>query len=131
MGDHLLRRIVMARVNVQRLSFEELLELKEQVDRAVERQAAKQRSDLEQRLAKLSSVMGKPARAASANGKSPLAGRRAEPKYRNPNDRSQTWAGRGLQPRWMRELVAQGHDPEEFAIGAQSAARRSKAVRKK
>jgi DNA-binding protein H-NS len=121
----------MARVNVQRLSFEELVELKEQVDRAVERQAAKQRSDLERRLAKLSSVMGKPARAASANAKSPLAGRRAEPKYRNPNDRSQTWAGRGLQPRWMRELVAQGHDPEEFAIGAQSAARRSKVGRKK
>jgi DNA-binding protein H-NS len=121
----------MARMNVQRLSFEELLDLKDQVDRAIDRQAAKQKSDLEQRLAKLSGIMGKPARAARANGKGPLAGRKAEPKYRNPNDRSQTWAGRGLQPRWMRELVAQGHDPEEFAIGSRAATGSRRASKKK
>jgi DNA-binding protein H-NS len=121
----------MARIDLRKLSFEELLDLKEQVDRAIERQATTQKSELEQRLAKLSSVLGKPGSAARVNGRGPLAGRKAEPKYRNPSDRSQTWAGRGLQPRWMRELVELGHDPEEFAIGAQSAAKIGRAARKK
>lgn len=28
---------------------------------------------------------------------------KAEPKYRNPNDPSQTWSGRGRTPKWLLE----------------------------
>ena len=35
-------------------------------------------------------------------------------KYRGPN--SETWSGRGLMPRWLAALVAQGQTKEEFAI---------------
>jgi DNA-binding protein H-NS len=35
-------------------------------------------------------------------------------KYRGPD--GQTWSGRGLTPRWLNALVAQGHKKEEFAI---------------
>lgn len=35
-------------------------------------------------------------------------------KYRGPNGES--WSGRGLTPRWMAALVAQGRTKEEFAI---------------
>src|SRR5262245_34214576 len=38
------------------------------------------------------------------------------PKYRNPNNPSQTWAGRGVKPRWMQALIAQGSTMEEFRI---------------
>jgi DNA-binding protein H-NS len=38
------------------------------------------------------------------------------PKYRNPNNPSQTWAGRGVKPRWMQALLAQGASMEEFRI---------------
>ncbi len=37
-------------------------------------------------------------------------------KYRGPE--GQTWSGRGLKPRWMAALIAQGHTKEEFAIEA-------------
>jgi DNA-binding protein H-NS len=37
-------------------------------------------------------------------------------KYRNPEDRSQTWAGRGLRPRWLVALMKQGKKLEDFAI---------------
>jgi DNA-binding protein H-NS len=36
------------------------------------------------------------------------------PKYRGPA--GQTWSGRGLTPRWLASLLAQGKTKEEFAI---------------
>ena len=39
------------------------------------------------------------------------------PKYRNPADASETWAGRGVKPKWMQALLAQGRSMEEFKIG--------------
>ncbi len=35
-------------------------------------------------------------------------------KYRGPD--GQAWSGRGLMPRWLSALVAQGQSKEEFAI---------------
>ena len=37
-------------------------------------------------------------------------------KYRGPNGES--WSGRGLMPKWMSALVAQGKTKEDFAISA-------------
>lgn len=39
-----------------------------------------------------------------------------KPKYRNPENPSQTWAGRGVKPRWMQALIAQGSSMEDFRI---------------
>lgn len=36
------------------------------------------------------------------------------PKYRGPG--GETWSGRGLTPRWLSALIAQGRSKEEFAI---------------
>lgn len=38
------------------------------------------------------------------------------PKYRDPAT-GQTWSGRGLQPRWLREALAAGRPLSDFAIG--------------
>ena len=35
-------------------------------------------------------------------------------KYQGPNN--ETWSGRGLTPRWMATLLAQGQKKEDFAI---------------
>ena len=37
-------------------------------------------------------------------------------KYRNPNDASQTWSGRGRQPVWLAALLAEGKRLEDLAI---------------
>lgn len=37
------------------------------------------------------------------------------PKYRGPG--GETWSGRGLSPRWLAALIAQGRSKEEFVIG--------------
>ena len=47
-----------------------------------------------------------------------VSDRRAKvaPKYRNPANASETWAGRGVKPRWMQALIAQGRSMDEFKI---------------
>ncbi len=37
-------------------------------------------------------------------------------KFRGPN--GETWSGRGLTPKWLATLVAQGQSKESFAINA-------------
>lgn len=38
------------------------------------------------------------------------------PKYRNPAKPSETWTGRGKQPRWLAAETAKGRKVEEFLI---------------
>jgi DNA-binding protein H-NS len=50
--------------------------------------------------------------------RAPAADRRATvaPKYRNPQNPSETWSGRGVKPKWMQALLANGAKPEQFLI---------------
>lgn len=48
---------------------------------------------------------------------SKLAGRKLKPKYRNPDNRSETWSGRGMRPRWLvAAMKATGKKLEDFAV---------------
>jgi CRP-like cAMP-binding protein/DNA-binding protein H-NS len=48
------------------------------------------------------------------------AGRKIEPKYRNPENPSETWAGRGLTPKWLSAYESAGRTREEFRVRASS-----------
>jgi DNA-binding protein H-NS len=39
-----------------------------------------------------------------------------KPKYRNPNNKLQTWTGRGRKPTWVNELLEQGQSLDDVAI---------------
>lgn len=41
---------------------------------------------------------------------------KAPAKYRNPENSSQTWSGRGRKPKWIVEAEAAGRDITDFAI---------------
>ena len=38
------------------------------------------------------------------------------PKYRNPANPTETWAGRGQQPKWLAAYTAKGRKLDEFLI---------------
>ena len=68
-----------------------------------------------------SKVRGAKGKIAKAKKSAPAKARKTEKaaaviaaKYRGPN--GETWSGRGLTPRWLSALVAQGKTKEEFAI---------------
>ena len=37
-------------------------------------------------------------------------------KYRNPDNPKHQWTGRGMQPKWLRELIEQGRSLDEFRV---------------
>jgi DNA-binding protein H-NS len=43
-------------------------------------------------------------------------GAKVAPRYQNPADSSQTWTGRGRQPRWLVDALASGKTLEELKI---------------
>jgi len=46
----------------------------------------------------------------------PKGGYTVKPKYRNPGDATQTWSGRGKQPRWFAEALAGGKSADDLLI---------------
>lgn len=42
--------------------------------------------------------------------------RTVAPRYANPADKTQTWTGRGKQPRWVVEILAKGKTLESLLI---------------
>lgn len=58
-----------------------------------------------------------PARATKAPArKAAKATGKVAPKYRNPANPSETWAGRGKQPRWLAAQTGAGKKLEDFLI---------------
>jgi|FEC22Drversion2_1045045.scaffolds.fasta_scaffold00393_33 DNA-binding protein H-NS len=46
----------------------------------------------------------------------PLKGRKLPPRYRNPQNRLETWAGRGHKPKWLVSALKRGKKLESFAV---------------
>jgi DNA-binding protein H-NS len=65
-------------------------------------------------------VKAKPGRKAKAASDKPAKVKKATAavaaKYRGPN--GETWSGRGLTPKWLATLIAQGQTKEQFLIAA-------------
>lgn len=53
------------------------------------------------------------------------------PKFQNPENPSETWAGRGLRPRWLVAAIKGGKKLEDFAIGGPAKGSAAKKGRKK
>ena len=112
------------------MSFDELVSLRETVEKLISSMGTKIRQELQQRLAGIDGLLTRRDAAPQGRGLA-LRGRKIRPKYRNPHQPSETWAGRGVMPRWMTALVKQGHKPEEFAIEKATSARKVKRRRAK
>jgi len=107
------------------MSVGNLLQFRGQIDQHL----AQRRKNLEKQLSELSSYIT----ASDGAGKlNPTKGIKVKPKYRSP--KGETWAGRGMHPRWLAALMKQGHKLEEYVIGARQAkpaALRAKTATKK
>lgn len=49
-------------------------------------------------------------------GRNKTKGSKVKPKYRNPADPTQTWAGRGKRPRWFADALAAGKKEKDLLI---------------
>jgi DNA-binding protein H-NS len=99
--------------NLKNMDVDALLALRAQIDG----QLATRRSDLQKQLARLQKVSADPpAAAAVPNGRtSAMKGVKVKPKYRDAKT-GDTWAGRGVQPRWLTAALKAGKKIEDYLI---------------
>ena len=91
------------------MSVDALLKLRDDIGQVLTRRATQLRAEL--------SKLG------GSERRSRLKGRKVPIKFR---DRSgNTWAGRGAQPRWLREKLKAGAKLEDFAVQKTGASRKT------
>jgi DNA-binding protein H-NS len=99
----------MKRQDLSSMSEDQLWSLHEQVAKELTRKIEAAKAQLEQRLRKL----GAPERNVG-HARRPYP--RVSPKYINPAQPAETWAGRGKQPRWLAAQLRSGKKLDDFRI---------------
>lgn len=107
------------------MSFDELLALRDQVETLIASRAMAVKKELEEKLSNIEDFTRRTVARRTPGRPHGLKGRKLAPKYRNPKNRQETWAGRGIMPRWLKALVAKGHKTSEFALGNAAAQTRT------
>ena len=114
--------MILSPSELERLSLEEISSLYERIRMVLVKRIENEKSRLEETLANIregwAGERTSPKRqiasldAERARRKYPPV----KPKYRNPADHSETWAGRGKQPRWVVAQLRAGKKMEDFVI---------------
>jgi DNA-binding protein H-NS len=106
------------KINLDALSVDEMWELHEQIGQVLSARLTSEKRELEKRLAQLrrESEMHSVSTEALGVRRERRKYPRVYPKYRNPDEPSETWSGRGKQPRWLTAALKTGHKIEEFMI---------------
>jgi DNA-binding protein H-NS len=84
------------------MNVEALMSLRDQVNKRL----LECRAEIEKQLGAIPGQKG--------NSGTSLKGKKVPPKYRSPS--GETWAGRGVKPRWMVEALKKGKKMESFLI---------------
>jgi DNA-binding protein H-NS len=113
------------KLNLDAMSVDEMWQLHEEISQVLSVRLTSEKRELEKRLAQLrrekETRQTEPAEALPSVPRERRQYPRVFPKYRNPNEPSETWSGRGKQPRWLTAALKTGHSIDEFAIvGAES-----------
>jgi DNA-binding protein H-NS len=105
-----------ARSGLAGMTLDAIISLRDEAERIIKTRATAQMKVLEGQLARIGRYIGgRPAGTVRA-GRRSLKGRKVAPKYQNPANKSETWAGRGARPRWLQSLLREGHKMEEFRV---------------
>ncbi len=104
----------MAAVNVDKMSLKELLDLEGRVRRAIANVKERERAELKQKIASLAENAGFSVSELFGSGRG--KGSKVAVKYRNKDNPTETWTGRGRQPKWLAAKLAKGAKLTDFAI---------------
>src|SRR6516162_7348635 len=100
-------------INIDSLSIDQLCTLEDKVRETLAARIADEKTILEKRLSQLTQRF-RTVRPQGQPGRRPYP--RVLPKYRNPDQPSETWSGRGKQPRCLTTQLRSGKRIEDFLI---------------
>lgn len=100
-------------VNLDKMSHEELVQLQKDVKKALATYEERRRKEALIEMQEVARRHGLDLADVVKGGK---RGSVSAPKYRHPENPELTWAGRGRQPRWVKEALQQGKTLEDMRI---------------
>jgi DNA-binding protein H-NS len=106
----------MASINVDKMSLKELLDLEVRVRKAIGVAKDRERSDVKNKIATLAENAGFSVSELFGSGRGGAKGGKVAVKYVNPDNKSETWTGRGRQPRWLVSKLGKGGKIADFEI---------------
>lgn len=102
-------------IDIQNLSPEELQALIKDAELALQAKQAGMRKQVVAQIKELAASIG--VTVEITDTKQPKKSSSAvAAKYANPANPSETWTGRGLAPKWMKALMDEGRNKDEFLI---------------
>ncbi len=104
----------MVAINVDKMSLKELVSLDAKIQNAISEARGRERSDLKNKVAELVTSHG--FSIAELFGAKNGAKSKSIAKYANPDDRVDTWTGRGRKPNWLVGRLKKGAKLENFEI---------------
>lgn len=107
--------------NLDAMSTDEMWQFHAEIGQLLSVRLTSEKRELEKRLAQLHENELPQMEVAASRQNPPRERRkypRVLPKYQNPNEPSETWSGRGKQPRWLTAALKTGHTIEDFIISS-------------
>jgi DNA-binding protein H-NS len=103
-------------INVEKLSLKDLNELEVKLQKAKATAREKERGLLKDKIDAILKGTGFTVFDLYGIGKRGRGRGKSAAKYANPDDRSQTWTGRGRKPNWVIARLKKGAKLSDFAI---------------
>lgn len=97
--------MTMVKVDYHKIDFEKLIEMRDEIDAVIKEKRDEVRQQFKKEMFEKAQALGfDPADlfATSSKRRGPKTGGTVAPKYRNSDDHTQTWTGRGREPAWIK-----------------------------
>ena len=109
----------MASVNIDKLSLKDLVDLEAKVKKALALARDRERAELKKKMADLAETHGFSVAElfGATRGRGPDKNKSVGiAKYANPENKADTWTGRGRKPNWLVDRLKKGSKLADFEI---------------
>ncbi len=104
-----------SKMDLGKLSLDELKALKKNVESAIKGFRKKQRAEALKEIQAIAKKHGLSVDEV-VGGKGKTRRAKSPAKYRNPANADETWSGRGRQPAWYKDAIAKGKSQKSLEI---------------
>jgi DNA-binding protein H-NS len=106
----------MAAIKYDSLSWKELNEMESKLRSAMARKKEDRKTELREKIEGMLESEGFTIGDIFPNARGKGRGGKVAIKYINPDNKSETWTGRGRQPRWLVAKLAKGGKLQDFTV---------------
>ena len=106
-----------AKINLNKMSLKDLLALQADLEAAVANARLREKQEVLSEMEALAQERGFSINElVGGKGRGRGKGSVSSAKYANPDNRAETWTGRGRKPNWLVEKLKKGASLDDFAI---------------